>query len=117
MNHETTVRRILTNAAKLVDRSTPERGHAYSCLALTESAIRLTGHGLSEAGEAAREHYANLFSPYRFGNGAIRYANRHSRGRGRRPLGSASFWDVDPDKADNRQARVDALLLAAASYA
>jgi hypothetical protein len=112
MNHVTTVRRILTNAAKLVARSTPDKGYPYSCLALTEAAGRVTGEAWGVHGEAAREHYENLFSPYRFGHGVVR-----GKGRGRRPLGSASFWDVNPHKVDNKQARVDALLFAAASYA
>lgn len=115
MKFETKVRRILTNAAKIVARDEED----FSCIAINMASDRLLGNGWFYAPEreAAHGHYRQLFAPFMFGDGRERRENL----RGRKPFGSANFWNKESDKGTERreqlkQQRVAALLHAAASY-
>lgn len=113
MKFESKVRRILLKAAKLIEQG---KADGFSCIAISIAAREM--YAGSEARDEASEHFRAMFSPYRYGTG-----ERRDYGlRGRRPFGSARFWDVETyDKPATVQAqlkreRIDALLAAAASY-
>lgn len=113
MKFQTTVRRILINAAKLIERG--QQSHA--CLAINDAVYKLGITFYGPERTAARTYFSALFSPYKHATGEDRTSYR-----GRRPFGSATFWDQDPPvnnpevAAQLKRDRVNALLHAAASF-